>query len=282
MKCPACGFEPRDRLLHQPCPACQHVWWDTEAYVRELARPLHVQSSLDIGCGNKGIIAQVYWDERGVKVHACDRYVLKPLPPSYVSLLMDAEGLPEQLPDGVDFVTHCGMLEHIAYDKALRVLHAVEQVARKRVFFTCSAVLRDVDYKVKRDGNPYHYYLSWWDAKAFETLGYLVDRVRMKAKETFHEEVICAFDPSKLKAPWEVRVEALKKHLVDRRCCREGCPAEPFAWNALEDGDRYYCLVHWLELGTDLGDAARWLARDDIAEKLSFPPWRERLLPVLK
>ena len=99
MRCPSCKYEPRDRLLHQPCPECGHVWWDTENYVFELSKGLDVKTVLDIGCGKKGIIGQHHWEnvvgiERG---YACDIHVVKDLPSLWTPLVMDAVGLVDRL-----------------------------------------------------------------------------------------------------------------------------------------------------------------------------------------
>lgn len=299
MKCPNCGFEPRDRLLHSPCPnpACGFVWWDTESYVMVLAEGLRkcgieIHSVLDIGCGKKGVIAQAYWDTQFLAgKYACDRHGLKELSAGeWTPLIMDAEDLMFNEPTSthIDFVTHCGMLEHCDYSKALRVLRAIETCTRLRCFFTCSAVLREVDYKVKQDGNPFHYYLSWWDAKTFELLGYYVDRAKMCARLTFHEEVVAWFDSSALTEPWEIREARVSAHLAARRCCITGCNAEPLAWDAVQDGDNYYCLVHWIEHRGRTGelrvrgDMLSWLECKDIEERVSRPPGRQPLPVMMK
>lgn len=166
MQCPKCSYEPRGRFLSTPCPECNHVWFDTSEYVQMLAGQLPTKPSvvLDVGCGQKGVIAQHYWQDSGItKGYACDRHTIKSLPPIWEPLLMDAEGLLERLgPKSIDFSTHCGLLEHIDYKKALRILHVFEQITKDCIFFTMSAILREVDYKVKMDGNPFHYYKSWW------------------------------------------------------------------------------------------------------------------------
>jgi hypothetical protein len=159
------------------------------------------ETVLDIGCGNKGVIAQAYW-EQDVSIrkgYACDIHVIKQLPPLWEPLLMDAEGLLERLgPKSVDVVTHCGFLEHVEYEKAFRILRVIEQIAKKLVYFSCSTVLREVTYKAKRDGNWNHLYRSWWDATTMESLGYTVDIDRMSRGETFRVELQGWFYPDRL------------------------------------------------------------------------------------
>jgi hypothetical protein len=248
MNCPKCGYEPRDRLLHKPCPKCAHVWVDTESYVNMLTEHLTVDSALDIGCGNKGVIAQYHWENvhRIKQGYACDRHVIKALPPLWTPLKMDAEGLVERLGvDGVDFTTHCGMLEHVSYAKALRILRVVEQVTKKRVFATCSTVLREVDYKVKRDGNPYHYYKSFWDAEVFNALGYHCDVERMVKGETFRVEIAFWFDPPEIKQPFEDRlrgvIEAFRKRsLLGCYACNDVA----IGWDPCLPAPHWFCDKH--------------------------------------
>ena len=247
MKCPSCNWEPRHRLLHKPCPACGHVWWDTESYVRELATGCDsIATVLDVGCGDKGVIAQAYWDEIAItKGYACDRHTIKPLPEPWTALLMDAENLVEHLGEkSVDFTTHCGLLEHLDYDKALSILHVLERVTRKCIFFTCSALLREADYKVVRDGNQYHRYISWWSANAFEQLGYHVDRERMANGQTFHEEIIGWVKLDELTKDWEIRRKSCLRQIKKRQCSAIGCKDNPIFWDVKTKS--CYCSKHTL------------------------------------
>lgn len=295
MQCPKCGHEPGPNdLLASPCPACRWMWVDTLQYVRRLAEPLQpIASVLDIGCGKKGIIGQYVWEQvwpiqRG---YACDIHVLKELPPLWTPLLMDAEGLLKRLgPKSVDFVTHCGFLEHVEYRKALRILRVIEQIARKGVFFTCSAILREVDFKCKQDGNPHHAYRSWWDAATFEALGYHVDRDRMRGcggpsgkESTFLQETTCWYYPDDITESWEWRESRAIENLCERRCYTADCPNEPMLWDARED--HYCCIDHvhephdkpdGYEPTKKKGPISRWRDREDFVETFPHPPWREK------
>lgn len=282
MKCPGCGREPADyALLESPC-TCGAKWIDTADYVRLLADHLDVKTVLDVGCGNKGVIAQHYWErERKIEHgYACDRWVIKPLPPVWSAVLDDAERL-ESLIKPVDVITHCGFLEHLDYEKAFRVLHVLERLAKKLIFFTCSAELRQVDYKVKKDGNPYHYYRSFWDGATFEALGYRVDRARMASSLTFSREVVgWVFFPGAF-AGWEYRVGRAREHIASRRCCVPGCNAEPLIW-AVEHGDACYCCVHYVEKFEKPGDVRWWTEQkpsvvDELLRECT-PPWRKEKL----
>ena len=76
MQCPKCSFEPRGNLLSQPCPECNHVWFDSGEFVQMLADDLPERPKvvLDIGCGQKGVIGQHYWENHGIEkaTHATD------------------------------------------------------------------------------------------------------------------------------------------------------------------------------------------------------------------
>jgi len=280
MRCPGCGYEPRDRLLHSPCPGgCGTIWWDTESYVSELAKNLEIHSVLDIGCGLKGVIAQAYWEERGIAAgFACDKHVIKALPPLWTPLLFDARNLLEH-DIYVDFTTHCGLLEHVPYKEAFELLHVVELVTNRRVFSTCSAVLREVDWKSRKDGNPFHKYRSWWDARTFEILGYKVDRKRMKDQTTFVEEVTYTFDPENLES-WGERSTAAKLHMAQRACSIENCKAPPIVWDARQDGNVYFCLEHHLKHGPVHPEPVdAWLKVPNWENKIERPPveWMAKL-----
>jgi hypothetical protein len=275
MKCPKCDYEPRDILFSSPCPQCGHVFWDTSEYVHLLAGELPEPPKvvMDIGCGQKGIIAQNYWETHGIeKGYACDRHTIKDLPPIWEHLLMDAEGLLDKLgPKSVDFVTHCGLLEHIDYPKALRILHVLEQITRKCIFFTCSAMLREVDYKVKLDGNPYHYYKSFWDGRTMELLGYHVDRERMGAKITFTEEVTGWVYPDEITEPWEEREAKAIDNLCSRRC--RDSNMEPVLWDVTK-GDTYFSIEHALKSAwiNNPDPLKRWYERG--GDDMNYPEWR--------
>jgi len=299
MKCGKCNFEPRDALLRRPCPNCGYHWVDTFDYVEWLSTtdklmPLMKKPEvvIDIGCGLKGVIAQHHWEtvvhiKRGF---ACDIHVVKALPPVWIPLKTDAENLVSRLgADSVDFVTSCGTLEHIGYRKALRVLRILERICRGRIFITCSTVMREVDYKVKRDGNQNHYYKSFWDAATFEALGYTVDRERMHTGQAFSEEVTVWADAKDLDVvAWPDRVSAAIS-VISKRCCSvAGCKCEPAWWDASRsptDGshDFYWCLKHAEEYHNGLEDhlgkpLMSWYEKGP--EKLKMfnrPPWRPPL-----
>jgi len=292
MRCPKCGFEPRDRLLSRPCPnpECGYIWVDSEDYCNILFDPVpNIETVLDIGCGLKGMIGQFYWEHvRHIKCgYACDIHVLKTMPPPWIPLLMDAEGLVERLGEkSIDAVVTCGLIEHIPYAKALRILRVIERVAIKKVFMTCSAVCREVSGKAERDGNPFHRYKSFWDGDVFEALGYTVDRKRMCDRTTFLEEVTFWYEPASL-GPWAPRLASAIKLLTERRCTIEGCGYEPVWWDprANDNTGGSFCFLHAEERNKQHGlDAAapikRWYDDPRKIKDFPIPPWRDPL-PLL-
>lgn len=197
---------------------------------------------------------------------------------------MDAEGLVERLgPKSIDVVTHCGFLEHVEYAKALRVLHVIEQIAKKKVFSTCSCVCREVEYKSKRDGNKFHRYRSFWDADVLEALGYTVDRERMIKRETFLEEVTAWYDPADL-GPWKPREERAIQLLTDRRCCVDDCGCEVVWWDPRVNDNKggSFCFRHAEDYRVSFGMEAhapikRWYDDPSKLAKFPVPPWRDPL-----
>lgn len=226
---------------------------------------------MDIGCGNKGVIAEAYWKEVGIeKGYAVDRHVLKELPDPWERLLMDAEDLLTKLgPKSVDFITHCGLLEHIAYPKALKVLGVLEELCRGTIFFTTSAILREVDYKVKADGNPFHYYKSFWCGPAYEALGYTVDRRRMVEGITFREEVIGWVHVKDLTKSWATRAAMAMEVLMERSCTE--CDCEPVFWDVLTD--QYHCVDHAYGMYPLCDTLKGWIERR--GEGFDGAPFRE-------
>lgn len=284
MQCPRCPYEAVDHVLSTPCPQCGYEWHDTYSYVKWLADPEErIRSVLDIGCGLKGVIAQHYWENVRsdcVEGFACDRHVVKELPSLWTPLVVDAELLADRLgTNGVDFTTHCGMLEHIEYDKALRIMHVVELVTAKKIFCTMSTVMREVDYKVKLDGNPHHYYRSFWDIDTLEALGYTVDFERMKNGKTFSVELTCWMDARRARNDWSHRRDAAVAALCSRRCYIEGCPYEPFGWSPfIGERGACFCLYHGIGDATGSEDPDSvlmgWLESDKLGE-FQVPPWRK-------
>lgn len=200
--CPYCGYEPlkvghcqihgdygeRDYLkviaeavskiskVKYPLAAVKQIKQkDIADYLIELCDPINVESVLDVGCGNKGIVAQDYWENKRhiSKGYALDIFTIKPLPDVWNPILDDALNLRRYFkPKSVDVVTACGFLEHLSERDAIKFLKLAEEVARKLVYLTASTQLRDASKKVKRDGNIHHYYRSAWNNEKFEKLGY--------------------------------------------------------------------------------------------------------------
>jgi len=148
---------------------------DMKDYLIERCDPIDVESVLDVGCGNKGVIAQHYWQElRRIKRGcALDIFTLKPLPPLWTPIIDDALNLRDHFePNSVDVISACGFLEHLTPENGVKFLKLAEEVAYKLVYITASTVLRDASKKVERDGNPHHAYRSSWSHEKLTELGY--------------------------------------------------------------------------------------------------------------
>jgi hypothetical protein len=157
--------------------------WDMEDYIKMVCDPLEIDSVIDIGTGDKGPVAQHYWENtRKIKRgYLCDIWVIKECPSLWKPLKMNALDLLDVLePKSVDVVQACGFLEHLTLKEAIKFIFDVaEVIAKKVVYFsaaiTCHAVGKvgyDPDYKVKIDANPYHEYKSLWNDTQFRHWGY--------------------------------------------------------------------------------------------------------------
>lgn len=152
---------------------------DMADYIQRVCDPLDIKTVLAIGVGNKGPVAQHYWENvRKIKRgYLCDIWTIKPAPAVWIPLKMDALKLLEVLkPKCVDIVQACGFLEHLTLKDAIKFLFDVAEVlARKVVFLSCATTCHgdcDPDYKVKLDKNPYHAYKSIWSHQQLEAWGY--------------------------------------------------------------------------------------------------------------
>jgi len=159
--------------------------WDMEDYIMMLCDPFDIESVIDIGTGNKGPVAQHYWQNiRKIKQgYICDIWTLKKCPPLWIPLKMNALDLLDILdPKSVDVVQACGFLEHLTLKEAIHFIFDIAEVIAKKVVFlsaatTCHAVSPkgpgyDTEYKVRLDGNPYHEYKTIWNDEQFRDWGY--------------------------------------------------------------------------------------------------------------
>ena len=93
----------------------------------------------------------------------------------------------------VPFVVHnCGFLEHLKKDDGYKFLDISLKLARKLVIVSGAIGLHGPtpDYKVKMDGNPYHYYHSTWSHEEFHRLGWETDWEYFKRGESYMGDVI--------------------------------------------------------------------------------------------
>jgi hypothetical protein len=206
------GFPPEDlftrrgfhRLFVSPhhikafkrkSPFWESTFKDMEDYVAEQTRDMDIESVIDVGTGLKGVVARHYYDEvKHVKRgYGVDIWKIEELPERWTPLKIDALKLLDYFqPKSVDVVQAFGFLEHLGKEDGYRFLSVAEQVTRKIIFVSAATYVHGPtrDYKVIRDGNPYHYYHSTWDWREFEALGYETSLEDMKRGITFSGEAI--------------------------------------------------------------------------------------------
>jgi len=184
------------------------MFCDMEDYVRMLTRNMQVESVLDVGTGNKGVVAQRYWEkEKKIKRgYACDIWVIKRLPPVWTPLKMNVFNLPLK-EKSVDVVQAFGFLEHLKKLEGYRFLQLAEKIAKKLVIVSGAHwilvgkntalrktvigkpdMLFDLDYKATE--NPYHAYKSTWNWLELEELGYQTNFEDAFNGASFASEVI--------------------------------------------------------------------------------------------
>jgi len=187
------SWKPREFLR---CVKCGQIFRDFENYVVMLTKDMPVESVLDVGTGRKGPVAEYYWvNYKGIKRgYVCDIWVIKEnLNPIWQKLKMNALDLLKVLkPKSVDVVQAFGFLEHLEKQDGYRFLEIAEKLAKKLVIVSGALYVHGPtpDYKVKIDGNPYHYYRSTWSHDEFHELGWETDWEYYKRGESYMGDVI--------------------------------------------------------------------------------------------
>lgn len=176
-------------------PEWNSTFKDMDTYVRELCKDLEIESVIDVGTGLKGVVAQHFWEnEKHIRYgYAVDIWKIKPLPSSWQPMRIDALTLENYFPPkSVDVLQAFGFLEHLKKEDGFKFLHIAEKIARKLVIISAATFVHGAtrDYKVKKDGNPYHYYHSTWHWKEFEALGYQSNFEDMRKGISFSGEAI--------------------------------------------------------------------------------------------
>lgn len=182
------SFETYERV----CTVCSHIFKDMDTYLCQVCDSIPIESVLDVGTGLKGVVGSHFWLKRKQikEGWGCDIWKLKEME-FWKPLKMDALDLDSVFkPNSVDVVQSFGFLEHLKKKDGLRFLEIAERIARKAVVLSAATMLHGptADYKVIRDGNPYHYYLSSWQWEEFEDLGYESNLEDVGRKLTFNSE----------------------------------------------------------------------------------------------
>jgi hypothetical protein len=159
-----------------------------------------IDSILDCGTGQKGVVAQDYYENvlKIEKGFACDVWTIKEMDKKiWIPLKINALDLLNKEKGGigeksVDVTQAFGFLEHLDRNSGYQFLHIAERVARKAVIISAASFVHgnSCTEKAERDGNPYHRYNSVWHWKIFEKLGYKSNFEHMRQGLSFSEEVI--------------------------------------------------------------------------------------------
>jgi len=189
-------LEPWKPRTYMKCVKCGVIRRDFEHYIIMLTKDMPVESVLDVGTGNKGPVAEYYWVyyKRIKRGYVCDIWTIKEnLNPIWIKLKMNALDLLNVLkPKSIDVVQSFGFLEHLKKEEGYRWLEIALKLARKLVIVSGALYVHGPtrDYKVKVDGNPYHYYHSTWSHEEFHKLGWETDWEYYIKGESYMGDVI--------------------------------------------------------------------------------------------
>ena len=165
-----------------------------DTYLYEVCKDIPVETVIDVGTGLKGVVGEYFWLNRKhiKKGWAVDIWKIKPSE-FWIPINDDALHLEAYFePKSVDVVQAFGFLEHLKKRDGYRFIYIAEKLARKVVILSAATKVHGPtrDYKVKIDGNPYHYYWSTWSWREFEDLGYRTSYRDMVKGLTYSEEAI--------------------------------------------------------------------------------------------
>lgn len=193
------------KMFKRKISSWNYKFYDMEDYVKMVGVSMKnsVDSVLDCGTGQKGVVAQKYYENKvdgvGIKKgYACDIWTLKKMDTNIWTwlkinalTLLDTEkgGIGEK---SVDIVQAFGFLEHLTKNDGYIFLKIAERVARKAVILSAATFVHGTSCteKAEMDGNPYHEYRSVWHWKDFEKLGYKSNIEHMRQGLSFSEEAI--------------------------------------------------------------------------------------------
>jgi len=176
------------------CEICGCVFKDMDTYLYEVCNKLPVRTVIDVGTGLKGVVGEHFWRNKKHirKGWAVDIWKIKPSD-FWIPINDDALRLEDYFePKSVDVVQAFGFLEHLKKPDGYKFLYIAEKLARKVVIVSAATCVHGPtrDYKVKKDGNPHHYYWSTWHWKEFEELGYQTSYRDMLKNLTYSAEAI--------------------------------------------------------------------------------------------
>ena len=105
--------------------------------------------------------------------YAIDIFDIKPLPPSWKPIIIDARYMDFRFPEkSIDVIQACDFIEHLTKEDGLEWLKNAERIARKAILIFTPIGLVHSPAADFHPENPYEKHLSEWTYEEFEKLGF--------------------------------------------------------------------------------------------------------------
>lgn len=149
--------------------------WPPERHFWQIIRSMEVNSILDIGTGMSGVVGLYFWDKLNIpRKVALDIYKIRDMPPSWETKIMNALDIPTVFgSQSFDVVQACEVIEHLDKADGWKLLHIMEETARKAILLTTPLGFqpRPASESLNPE-NPHQTHLSGWTYTELEQLGY--------------------------------------------------------------------------------------------------------------
>jgi len=137
-----------------------------------------MKTVLDVGCGDKSPLAKIKKNFRSFGIDAHKPSILK----SRIAKIHNFYKIGDILkldsffkPKSFDAVIALDVIEHFKKKDALKLIHSMEKIAKKKVLIaTPHGFAKQSAY----DGNPYQEHKSGWNASDFKKMGYTIRGMR--------------------------------------------------------------------------------------------------------
>lgn len=130
----------------------------------------NIKTMLDVG-GGKGVVAQSYFEGRGIEITILDAWWEYPDRPKPSNLVLgDALDVVELFgEDSFDYVQATEIIEHMPKDDGRKLIKRLKKIARKKLLL--STPYAYLEQPVQEDGNPYQVHVCGWMPQEFEEMG---------------------------------------------------------------------------------------------------------------